>query len=359
MDPSAYETRTLRSARERRRHDQTYKRLFSLGAKAALVTLLRDVVAGELADELDFSAVEPFPTETVGPDLRRRLCDCACRVRTWEGGWVVFLLEFQSSRDPGMVLKTLRYSEAAHTAVYEDEGQRDPGGGMPFVFSFVVYAGAEPWTAETTLAGLARRGEPSSAMTRAVARMGTLHGHGLLDLQAALGQDLLPEDSVLHWVAALEQDPWRNFPSVHRSMAAQWSGPEFRGEREAFADWTDERMRVGDVPEDVRRDVRQQIIQPKEEEEMQTYPEWAEGHRQRGLEQGREEGHAEGRRTALVLLVLRQVARRFGREVARQLEGMMRSMGVEQLTRVGDAVVECDTAAEFLAAAGSSDAETQ
>ena len=199
-------------------------------------------------------------------------------------------------------------------------------------------------------------------MTRAAARMGTLHGHGLLDLQAALGQDLLPEDSVLHWVAALEQDPWRNFPSVHRSMAAQWGGPEFRGEREAFADWTDERMRVTDVPEDVRRDMRQQIIQPKEEEEMQTYTEWAEGHRQQGLEQGRAEGHAEGReegRAALVLLVLRQVARRFGREVARQLEAMMRSMGVEQLTRVGDAVVECDTADEFLAAACSSDAETQ
>ena len=79
---------------------------------------------------------------------------------------------------------------------------------------------------------------------------------------------------------------------------------------------------------------------------MQTYTEWAEGHRQRGLEQGRAEGRA--------ALVLRQAARRFGREVARQLEGMMRSMGAEQLARVGDAVVDCDTAAEFLAAAGRS-----
>ena len=82
-----------------------------------------------------------------------------------------------------------------------------------------------------------------------------------------------------------------------------------------------------------------------------TYTEWAEGHRQRGVEQGRVEERA--------AWVLRLAARRFGREVARQLERMMRSMGAEQLARVGDAVVDCDTADEFLAAAGSSEAEKQ
>ena len=249
-----------------------------------------------------------------------------------------------------MVLRTLRYSEAAHTVLYEDEGQRNPDDSMPFVFLFVVYTGAEPWTAETTLAGLARRGEPLPAMADAVADPGTSHSHRVLDLQAALAQDLLLEDSVLHWVATLEKDPWESFPAVHRSMAAQWGGPEHRDEREAFADWTVERMRVADVPEELRQDARQQIIQPKEAEEMgKTYTEWAEGHRQRGVEQGRVEERA--------ALVLRLAARRFGREAARRLEGMMRSMGAEQLARVGDAVVDCDTADEFLAAAGSRDAE--
>ena len=366
MDRST-EPRTPRPAPERRRHDQTYKRLFSLGAKAALVALIRDSAAEDWADELDFTTIEPFPTETVGPDLQRRLCDSAWRVRFKDGRWVVFLFEFQSTIDPGMVLRTLRYSEAAHTVLHQNEGQRNPDGNMPLVFSYVVYTGAEPWTAETTLAGLAGRGEPPPAVAVAVADLGTSHGHRVLDLRAALEQDLLPEDSVLHWVAALEKDPWGNFPSVHRSMAAQWGGPEHRGEREAFADWTDERMRVTDVPEDVRQDMRQQIIQPKEEEEMQTYTEWAEGHRQRGLEQGREEGHAkghakgrkegreEGRTEGRTALVLRQATRRFGREAARQLERMMRSMGAEQLARVGDAVVECDTAEEFLAVAGRGD----
>ena len=350
MDRSADGTRTPRPARERRRHDQTYKRLFSRKAKAALVALIRDFAAKSSAHELelDFSAIDPFPTETVGADLQRRLCDCAFRVRLEDGRWVVFLFEFQSSKDPGMVLRTLRYSEAAHTVLYEDERQRNPDGGMPFVFLFVVYTGAEPWTAETTLAGLARRGEPLPVMPGTVADPGTSHSYRVLDLQAALAQDLLPKDSVLYWVAALEKDPWESFPAVHRSMAAQWGGPEHRDEREAFADWTVERMRVADVPEELRQDARQQIIQPKEAEEMgKTYTEWAEGHRQ----QGRVEERA--------AWVLRLAARRFGREVARQLERMMRSMGAEQLARVGDAVVDCDTADEFLAAAGSSEAEKQ
>ena len=181
MNLSADETRTLRPARERRRHDQTYKRLFSRKAEAALVALIRDFAAKSYAPELDFSTIEPFPTETVGADLQRRLCDCAFRVRLTDDCRVVFLFEFQSSKNPGMVLKTLRYSEAAHTVLYEDEGQRNPDGGMPFVFSLVVYSGAEPWTAETTLAGLARRGEPLPAMARAVADIGTSHSYRVLD----------------------------------------------------------------------------------------------------------------------------------------------------------------------------------
>ena len=87
----------------------------------------------------------------------------------------------------------------------------------------------------------------------------------------------------------------------------------------------------------------------------QTYTEWAEGHQQRGLEQGLEQGRAEER----AALVLRLAARRFGREAARQLERMMRSMGVDQLARVGDAVVDCDTADEFLATASNSAAEEE
>lgn len=154
--------------RDRRRHDQTYKRLFN--AEAALAALVRDFAAETWARELDFSTLDPFPTKTVSPDLQRRFCDCAWRVRLHDGRWVVFL-------------------------------------------SFVVYAGASPWTAETTLAGLARRQAHPAALARSLAELATAHGHKVLDLRSALAQDLLPEDSVLHWVAALEQGP--DGPNLH------------------------------------------------------------------------------------------------------------------------------------------------
>ena len=130
MDPSTSEPPSLTTL-ERRRHDQSYKRLFN--TVAAVVALIRDLAAKCWADQLDLLAVDPFPTETVGPDLRRRLCDCAWRVRFKDGRSAVFLFEFQSSVDPGMVLRTLRYSEAAHTVLHTHERQRDPDGAMPLV----------------------------------------------------------------------------------------------------------------------------------------------------------------------------------------------------------------------------------
>ena len=387
MDPSTSKPPS-RPKPERRRHDQSYKRLFNTTGGG--VALVRDLAAMGWADEFDLPAADPFPTETVGPDLRRRLCDCAWRVRFKDGRSAVFLFEFQSSVDPGMVLRTLRYTEAAYTVLHTLERQRDPDGAMPLVLSFVVYTGTRPWTAETTLAGLASRQEPSPVVAQAVAGLATTHGYGLLDLRSALAQGLLPRESVLGWVAALEEDPWTNFPAVHQSMAEQWAGPDYLAERQAFADWTDERLRVAGVPEEARQDIVEQIIQPKEEEEMgQTYAEWAEGHRQRGLEQGlqqgleqglekglerglekgleqgREQGREQGLERGLergraegrAVLLLRQASRRFGAQTARRLEKRVRSMSAEQLARVGDAVVECDTADDFLAVAGDGDAE--
>ncbi len=351
MDPSTNQPPNLAKP-ERRRHDQSYKRLFNTTGGG--VALVRDLAAMGWADEFDLPAADPFPTETVGPDLRRRLCDCAWRVRFKDGRSAVLLFEFQSSVDPGMVLRTLRYTEAAYTVLHTLECQRDPDGAMPLVLSFVVYTGTRLWTAETTLAGLAGRQEPSPVVAQAVAGLATTHGYGLLDLRSALAQGLLPSESVLGWVAALEKDPWTNFPAVHQSMAEQWAGPDYLAERQAFADWTDERLRVAGVPEEAREDIVEQIIQPKEEEEMgQTYAEWAEGHRQRGLEQGLERGRAEGR----AIMLLRLASRRFGARTARRLEEQVRSMSAEQLARVGDAVVECDTAEDFLAVAGDGNAE--
>ena len=78
---------------------------------------------------------------------------------------------------------------------------------------------------------------------------------------------------------------------------------------------------------------------------MQTYAEWAEGHRAVGRQEGREEG---GR-----AMLVRLVSSRFGADAGTRLAEMVRGMGGEELARVGDAVVRCSTADELLAAASN------
>ena len=75
------------------------------------------------------------------------------------------------------------------------------------------------------------------------------------------------------------------------------------------------------------------------EDDMETYEDWARGHEERGRAK---EGRA---------MVVRQASRRFGAETAQQLEGLVEGMGVKELARVGDAVVDCDTGDELLEAA--------
>ncbi len=326
--------------RRHRRHDQSYKKLFSQPRAAA--ALIRDFAAKDWAHELDMTTLQPFPTETVGPDLKRRADDCAWHVRCKNGRSVVFLFEFQSSVDRDMALRMLRYTERVLSVLRSNKTLLDPDGALPLVLAFVLYNGPHPWNAATTISEWAEWHELSPAMAQAIDGLDVRHGYQVLDLLRAFPQDLLPGDSLLHWLAALERDPWPNFPHVHRAMAARWAGEDCLAARQAFAKWTAERMEAPDVPDEVLDEIKERIEQPTEAEEMgQTYTEWVESHRQ----QGRTEGGA--------TMLVRLASRRFGAETAEKLAGLVRAMGAEQLASVGDAVVDCDTGDELLEAASN------
>ena len=81
----------------------------------------------------------------------------------------------------------------------------------------------------------------------------------------------------------------------------------------------------------------------------QTYTEWLESTQPQVLERGIEQGIEQGRATMLVRLA----GRRFGAETAEKLAGLVRAMGAEQLAQVGDAVLDCNTGDELLAAASN------
>ena len=95
-----------------------------------------------------------------------------------------------------------------------------------------------------------------------------------------------------------------------------------------------------------------------------TYQEWVDKHTQRGIEQGVAQGLEQGVAQGLEAgrqegraMVLRLVSRKFGAETAARLEGLVRSMGGDQLAVLGDAVLDCDTGDALLAAANGSHQE--
>ncbi len=333
--------------RERRRHDQTYKSLFA--HRTAIESLIRDFLAVEWHEHLDLETATLVPTETISKGLKRRLADFALRVWFKDSeASVVFLVEFQASHDPDMALRTLDYAIGMVEALRDNPTMLDPGDAVPLLLSCVLHTGPKRWPAETSLAALTRTPAPSPVVARAVAGFGTAHRCFVLDLQSASAEGLLPADSLLGWLGALEREPLgAAFPRVHASLAGQWAGEAQASLREAFAKWTDERMRSAGVPAERRVVIVQGIIQPEEALEMgQTYyEEWVEGHERRGMARGVARGHRE--------MVLRQASRKFGAETAERLEGLVGAMGPEQLVQVGDAVVDCETGDELLAEAAN------
>ena len=325
---------------ERRPHDQTYKALFA--HDVAIKSLIRDFLAAGGHDVLDLDTAELVPTETISPGLERRLADLA--VRVWfkdSAASVVFLVEFQSSHDPDMVLRTLGYATGTIEMLRANPNMLDSDGSVPLVLARVLHTGPEPWTAATSLAALTRTPQPPPGAVWAGAGAST-HSYVVLDLQSASAQDLLPEDSLLGWLGALERKPWDAFRRVHASLAERWAGEEHASARRAFAKWTDERMRAAGVPTERRRVVEQQIIQPEEVPEMeQTYEQWVEEQQRKGVARGHRE------------MVLGQASRKFGADTAKRLAALVGAMEPEQLLHVGHAVVECETGDDLLAEAAN------
>ncbi len=345
--------------RERRRHDQTYKALFAHGA--AIESLIRDFLAVEWHEHLDLETATLVATETISKGLKRRLADFALRVWFKDSkASVVFLVEFQASHDPDMALRTLDYAVGMVEALRANPTMLDPGDAVPLLLSCVLHTGPKRWPAETSLAALTRTPAPPPAVARAVGGFGTAHRCVVLDLQLASAEGLLPADSLLGWLGALERTPLgAAFPRVHPSLAAQRGGEEHRTFREAFARWTDERMRSAGVPAERREVIVEGIIQPGEALEMgQTYyEEWVEGHERRGMakgvKKGVKRGKVRGRQEGREEMVLRLASRKFGAETAERLEGLVGAMGPEQLVQVFDAVVDCETGDELLAEAAN------
>lgn len=112
-----------------RRHDQSYKLLFSI--PLAVDQLIRHFLDAGLADELDFKRVEILATERIEAGLVRSHADLLWKIH-FRGSrrHLLLAIEFQSAVDRFMAVRIHHYVGAAYhglTAAKPHSGELAPG----------------------------------------------------------------------------------------------------------------------------------------------------------------------------------------------------------------------------------------
>ncbi len=340
-------------------HDAAYKLQYS--HRRMVADLLRGFPPDGAWPGFYFNTLEPLPASHVGRGLARREGDLMWWLRARsapDGAWVhvLVLLEFQSSVDLRMALRVLTYTGLAWEGLlrrrkeFSDDAQ--PMTPLPPVIPFVVYNRSSPWTVPLDVSELVA---PASS---AIARLQPSNKYVLLDMQRAK-TDRVPKDSAVGLQVALEQATFEESVAILRRVDEVLAGPEQAGLRKAFAQWVrrswENDYGVLTRDDEALRDELARMAAAGEVEAMgslaverwKAQERWKEAQiRARALAQGRAEGLELERR-----LLQRQAARRFGEDTGERLSVLLAGISEpERLATVGDAIIDCGTGAELLAA---------
>ena len=354
-------------------HDAAYKLLFSHPHMVA--DLLRGFLPDGAWPGFDFNTLEPLPASHVGRGLRRREGDGMWRLRAraaTDGGWVyvLLLMEFQSRVERSMALRVLTYTGLAWEGLLRwREGSGDeepPGAPLPPVIPFVVYNGKPLWTAPPDVSELI---VPTAGE---LGRLQPSNRYVLLDMQRAETADV-PEDNAVGLQVALERATLDEsvLPALLRKLEAALAGPDLAELRRAFTAWLRRSWEEDyGVFADVGEALRDELDRMEKAGEVVNMgslavERWKERNRknearisaramEQGMEQGLTQGRAEGRAEAIEFhrrQLGSQAARRFGADAGERLTALLAGVSEpERLTEVGNAIIDCGTGTEFLAA---------
>jgi len=129
-------------------HDGFFKKVFSQPENAA--SALRAVTPEKIAKQIDWSSLQPDHGSMSSDRFRQLHCDLLFKAR-WVAGDELFLhviSEHQSTVDRWMILRGL----AMVQAVWERHRERNKTSRhLPAVLMYVLYHGATPWNAPTSL----------------------------------------------------------------------------------------------------------------------------------------------------------------------------------------------------------------
>ena len=318
-----------------RRHDQSYKLLFSL--PLAIEQLIRGYIGDDLADDLDFGRIESLATERTIPGLIRSQADLLWKIH-FRGSprFLLLPIEFQSAVDRYMSVRTLYYVAITYHGIVHSRERRSklaPEGRLPPVLAVTIYNGRARWTAPDDVFDLV---EPVKGW---LAQRQVRLRHQVLDLRT-LAREPLPESNVVSWIASMERDSsadnvWR----VVREVLGRYPGPDHAKLREAFREW----ILGGAESWVLAKETLDQVNSLKEAGMVYA---GIEELKERAHLEGLGQGRAEGRAT----LVCRQAKLKFGADTADRLRRMLKHMtDPERIARIGDRIIECETGAELLA----------
>jgi len=135
-------------------HDSGYHLLFS--HPELVEDLLRNFVPEDWVGQLDFTNMERVNAKFHADGLDKREGDIIYRIRYKNGEGAIYLyllLEFQSTPDKWMSLRTLVYVGLLYQQLIK-EGQLDDNNKIPPVFPLVLYNGDQPWQCSRDLHSL-------------------------------------------------------------------------------------------------------------------------------------------------------------------------------------------------------------
>jgi predicted transposase/invertase (TIGR01784 family) len=287
-------------------HDALFKYVFSTPESA--VAELRAVLPSDLSARLEWSALRPVPASFVDEHLSARHADLLFAV-PYEGreAFLYVLLEHQSSNDPLMAFRLLRYV----VRIWESFLAAHPDArALPAVLPVVVHHGDAKWTAVTEFSELLDLA-PDARLVLAdyLPRFRFL----LDDLTAEDEHTLRARSLTAPATAALLLFRYARHATDLLAGLDRWSDVLARviaspNGHEAFAALLRYTLQVGEVPAEALHRLILRLGPGAEEVYVTTAQQLTELARQEALARGRAEGKAEGKAE----LLLRQLGLRFG-----------------------------------------------
>ena len=341
-------------ARETRpRYDEQYKKLF------AFPLMVEDLVRAFVSQlgAADFSTLQKLSSDYVSDELLKRHGDTVWRLRV-PGGWayLLLLLEFQSRDDYYMALRILIYTGLLYQELVRNAAP-EAREALPAVLPIVLYNGTPRWRAPQEIGELIDPVEEELAPYQPAQRY-------LVIEEQHVAADAVPSGNLMGAVIGLEQSRTpADLVRVADALPERLAGSENVELRRVFVDWlrssigqfmpAGEELPAMDSLEEVRMTLQ---------ERLKEWPaQWMREGREQGIEQGLEQGIEQGLEQGIEqglergleherALLCRMAALRFGAETRERLAALLATIAdPDQLADIGDRLVQCRTADEFLA----------